>query len=1007
MIEKINVNLNTKNIFNKQSVQNNRQNTQIPEQKTNPKLQMPSSALMHSYFINFGAAQKEIVDKEAVILNSLNDPAQELLNNAQKIAKQYGHPQVDRIHILKAGLQQIKNFIDGLDSGDISYDDESSYDAFIFFENDMGKDIFKKKEKRDLIKPVIEEELKILDEKLAEIPKAKIKQNGANRPISKQFINDVYSIYEQDNNIDVDEGYTEGDGLVHDSTLFSAAMLPNSDKIKKEITLPFRNALKDAVYVDKRPLEKRPHLKFYDDKAKNIWKNLAIGTNMVVLHDKKNYPTHLINSFLHLFEDNKDGFGKLNKNNTRILNLNNEGFIDKGYMATKLKEFGKDKNHTYIVVMDIMDSDLNSLAVDEYNVETFINSPENVKFVMVANKDKYYSDSTDDYLKGFFDDFGEVSLPLMNMEQAQKAFKEAPELIAKIKKHFSKQAIEKCVEAANQLSGNYPEKAQKVLELVSSYYVDKQNIGLSDVQNYIKEAKEIFKPVESDNAVKVVFDTGIKLKDMVGSPATKKEARSIVDRIQDKSIGTKGFVIYSQDGSVGAGRKYTAQAIAGEAKIPYIEINAVDFGTKDVDLFGGGNLSPEASMKKLFGMVKTQAETNHKKSAILYIENFEYFSYGEYLSEYHEKAMSQLIREMNKAQEQGINIVVMGSMNDPKYIGDATTKSFKFIDQIEVESPSRNKEARSEIINYYLKKKKITLSGNAEEQKQIKEHINMLSEWCSYIEILTLLDKAKNVAKERKHKTIDKADFTEAYLQLTTGRPASAQEPPHRKQLVTAHECGHATNGIVMEELAQKENRPDHAGNYVNFITLDPRGSFGGAVFFSDELNPEWSFEKIFSDLVVDFGGNSCEKHFYGQDGSWGITVDMQSATHTATMAAGLMGQGKHFGKKSIDGMWVISEQDKDNLNKDIDVMLTNSQLVSDAITEVYEDFNREFVKKYASKVGTGECIVQREEFVKMLNEWRAKQPPEKQKEFELLDKTILEVIAATKRGVKCHKDEK
>ena len=84
--------------------------------------------------------------------------------------------------------------------------------------------------------------------------------------------------------------------------------------------------------------------------------------------------------------------------------------------------------------------------------------------------------------------------------------------------------------------------------------------------------------------------------------------------------------------------------------------------------------------------------------------------------------------------------------------------------------------------------------------------------------------------------------------------------------------------------------------------------------------------------------------------------------------------------------------------------MLTNAQLVSDAITEVYEDFNKEFVKKYSSKVGTGECIIQREEFVKMLNDWRAKQSVEKQKEFELLDKTILEVIAATKRGVKCYK---
>ena len=158
--------------------------------------------------------------------------------------------------------------------------------------------------------------------------------------------------------------------------------------------------------------------------------------------------------------------------------------------------------------------------------------------------------------------------------------------------------------------------------------------------------------------------------------------------------------------------------------------------------------------------------------------------------------------------------------------------------------------------------------------------------------------------------------------------------------------------------------------------------------------------------MVVDFGGNSCEKHFYGQDGSWGITVDMQYATDRASMAAGVMGQGKYFGKKSINGMWVISEKDKDKLNKDIDVMLTNAQLVSDAITKVYEDFNKEFVKKYADKVGTGECIIQREEFTKMLEEWRKKQPAEKQKEFELLDKTILEVIAATKRGVKCYKAE-
>ena len=45
------------------------------------------------------------------------------------------------------------------------------------------------------------------------------------------------------------------------------------------------------------------------------------------------------------------------------------------------------------------------------------------------------------------------------------------------------------MEAANQLQGNYPEKAQKVMELVASYYIDKEKISAPDVMNYIKEAK--------------------------------------------------------------------------------------------------------------------------------------------------------------------------------------------------------------------------------------------------------------------------------------------------------------------------------------------------------------------------------------------------------------------------------------------------------------------------------------------------------------------------------------
>ena len=1019
MIEKIGLNIEIRNKKNRQLLANK----QIPVANLHDtaveKLIVPSSELLNKYFVNFGKSKQmydepddfetRIIkksqnasgkDKMEEIESNLSYYGEKLFSDARSLAKKYKNKEITQLHVLRAGLKNITTYMDKLDSGDISYDDESSFSTHVTLENDISKSVFKDKIKRDRIRPIIENEIELLDKKLEQLPAGK---NGVNTKIefSKDFLNDIYSFYMQDNEEDLG-----GDGLVHDQTLFEAAFYPNNDQIKKEIVSPFRTALKDVIHMDKRPLSQRIHLSFYDDKALNIWKNLAVGTNMAILHDKDISPSYLINSFLHVFDSSKNGFGNLSKNNTVIVNFNDNGEIDNNYINKKIHQFAKNKDKNYIMIMSIMDKGMDSLAVDETNVEIFRKAPKNVKYVMVADKDMYYKESSSGEIQKFFRDFGEISMPLMNMTQAKKMFREQPALIANIKKPFSLPAIDKCIEAANQLEGNYPEKAQKVMELVASYYIDKDKISALDVQNYVREAKEIFKPVENDSSIKVVFDTGIKLKDMVGTPATKKEAQSIVNRIKDKSVGTKGFIIFSQDGSVGAGRKYTAQAIAGESKIPYIEINAVDFGTKDVDLFGGGNLSPEASMKKLFGMVKAQAETNPSKSAVVFIENFDYFSFGEFVSEYHEKAMSQLIREMNKAQEQGLNIVVIGSMGDPAHIGEATSKSFKFIDQIAVESPASNKEARNEIINYYIKKKKIKLTGDENEQKEIKDHINLISENASYIEILTLLDKAKNVAKERNHKTIDKTDFTEAYLQLVVGRPASAQDPNFRKEIVTSHECGHATNGIVMEELAQKEGRLDHLGNYMNFITLDPRGYFGGAVFYSDDINPEYSFEKIFSNLVSDFGGNSCEKYFFGQDGSWGITADMKAATHMATLATAVMGQGKHFGKKSIDGMWVISENDKDNMNKDIDIMLTNAQLVSDAITEVYQDFNKEFVKKYSSRVGTGDCIIQREEFLELLKEWREKQPPEKQKEFVLLDKTILDVIAATKRGVKCIKKE-
>lgn len=135
---------------------------------------------------------------------------------------------------------------------------------------------------------------------------------------------------------------------------------------------------------------------------------------------------------------------------------------------------------------------------------------------------------------------------------------------------------------------------------IVSYNIDKRDINEKDVANYVKEATNLFKKGNDDSSIEVVFDTGKSIKQMVGKDSTKKEALSLVKQIKSNKMGTKGVIIYSQDGSAGGGRRFTAQAIAGDAKVPYIEMNTMDFGTKEVGIMGGAGLSPEASMKNYF-----------------------------------------------------------------------------------------------------------------------------------------------------------------------------------------------------------------------------------------------------------------------------------------------------------------------------------------------------------------------------------------------------------------------
>ena len=976
MIEKIGLSYNIR-------FKNNLKDTN-KQPHTKPTLSPTSCKNSQPYYPLFTANKKrnpQVTPLEALEYCYTNS-ASNLVNEATEIAKQNNNPEVTHFHIWKATLNQIDKYIEDLDNNDEHYIDTTGDSIPSFLEAATSDNIFDNENIRAKLKKIIQEENVQLDNIILNIPKD---FNVKNPKLSDKIVRDIWS--QRD----------DADERVYDYHLVGGTLYSADEDVKKFIN-GFFNKINDMTMIDHTPLDERPKIKNYDAKAQNVWKNLALGTSMFVTFDHKKVNS---NMFITSLIDNKP-------DNYNVVEFNTN--IKEQYLYEKANELSKDKTQKHAIIMYPTNMIVNSSTpeqIEEGHVgysATFQNwiknLPPNIKLIMLEPKDSYFVNMQNPIIQRMFDNFGEISVPVLSTQQFVKAFKEEPLLMEDIKLPFTKNAIEKTVESAAQLDGIFPDKAIKLMKKMSSYYIDQKEITEKDVINYVKEAKELFKKNEDDSSINIIFDTGKRIKNIVGKDATKKEAAAIVKQIKSGHMGTKGTIIYSQDSYAGSGRRFVAKAIAGEAKVPYMEINAMDFGTKDVDIFGGNTLTPEASIKKMFSLVNTQAESNSNKSAVLFIENFEYFSIGELISEYQQKAMAQLLREMDVAERKGLNILVVGSVSDPNLIGEAAMKSFKFVDSIEVSSPAYNDKERAEIIKNTLKENKIKIAAKTpEESEEIIKSIAKTTEGFPFIYMKNIVKKAQSVAIERGHKAIEKADFTEAYLQITTGRPSINAINSHEKQIVASHECGHAVNLEVMNNIAQDYGKPWHKYGKVNFITLDPRGHYGGAMYLKDADNDEKSFENAFTSIVCLYGGHSCEKYFYDMDGSWGISSDLAAATDKANVMVELMGHGAKTGKQSLWHVNNVSDNMQETIEKDRDVILRNALTASDLITEVYADFNREFTQKYSHLVGTGNCLIDGDVFRDELADWKKHQSPKKQQEIKLLENIILEIINKTKKG--------
>lgn len=954
------------------------------------------------YYVSFtGKIGQKDVPASYEEYQQFDNAAVNIISKATNLAKKYNHKQVTQYHFMSTAFGDTIDYIDKLNSGKADLYIPSDGEGPSYFTSLFSKDLFENPKYRAAFREILLNEKQTVDSILSKLPKRPEKSRQRIK-VSELFYNDVENSR---------ESQMREETIVNGFDIYNGAfnsVIPEY----KNFTNNFRMKVNDVLMLENHKDDERMYFPNYDKKAETVMKNLNLGTNMFITYDnEKVNPNYFMPALLKAFQNSGQ---KLNPENTEIIEFNKN--VEMAPLILKLRELVKDKDKNHIVIFSQFNLARNAIIESDGQVAKFMmpeeyinfikNTPKNLRLVVFDAKDNYLSYLQNAIIANAFKDFGEITIPVLNSGDVLNAFIDDKGFLDKSAKNISKKALEKIVNTSSQIDGILPDKTFNLMKKISSCYIDKKEITVKDVDDYIKEADYLFKQTNNDSSVEIVFDTGKRLKDIIGKSNTKKEAESLVRQIKNKKTGTKGFILYSQDGMAGGGRRHTAEAIAGEANIPFVAINTLDFGTKDVDLFGGLVMSPEASIKKIFSLASTQAEANPHKAAMLFIENFEYFSVGEMVSEYHQKAMAQLIREMENAQKKGLNIVVMGSVSNPDFIGEAAMKSFKFNDNIEISSPAFNKEERFEILKYILKKNRIKVAGSKEEQESLLKDISKTLRGFSFIELKSFIKKAESIAQERNHKEITKADMTESYLRLTTGRPAAANDMPHEKEIVARHECGHAVTLQVMNNLFKNHGKPWHIPDTVNFITLDPRSYYGGAMYPKIDSNTKFSFEKAFSDIVCSYGGHSAEKYFYDMDGSWGITGDLDNVTSMAENMVKVMGQGFYTGKISLanrfdgkDYSRIMTDDLRNRVSADVMVITRNALTASDFIVSTYADFIKEFSDKYAPFVGTGDCLVDGDTFRKELAEWKARQPKEVQNDIEALDRILLDIIVYAKNG--------
>ena len=383
---------------------------------------------------------------------------------------------------------------------------------------------------------------------------------------------------------------------------------------------------------------------------------------------------------------------------------------------------------------------------------------------------------------------------------------------------------------------------------------------------------------KSNAKIYVAAQTGKTFADVAGEDEAKEALKEIVDFLHDpkkyESIGAsmpKGALLV---GPPGTGKTLLAQAVAGEAHVPFFSISGSEF----VEMFVGMGA---AKVRDLF------KQAQDKAPCIVFIDEIDTIGKkrdgaGFAGNDEREQTLNQLLTEMDGFDGRK-GVVILAATNRPDSLDKALLRPGRFDRRIPVELPD-------------LKGREAILRVHAQDVKMGPDidfaAIARATAGASGAELANIINEAALRAVRMGRYAVTQADLEESVEVVIAGyQRKSAVIPPKEKQIVAYHEIGHALVAARQTNFAP-----------VTKITIVPRtsGALGYTMQVPEDESMLMSKEEIFNKITTLTGGRSAEELVFGTCTS-GASNDIEQATKLARSMITKLGMSDTFGMIALE----------------------------------------------------------------------------------------------------------